>query len=201
MVDLLFIPAAGNGAEKYACIFPPKVRIVYGYTVPSNLHVKNWDMASVKEHIDSILDTLPTKPGCYLMKDSGGKIIYVQSDQLAQPCSFLFSILHRTFFENPASGARYCRYRLDRGRSELESAHPGNESDQETSPQYNVRLKDDKRYPYIKAHWNEPFPKVTVTRNVENDGGKYYGPYTAFGQFIKTLICCARFFNTAPAIG
>jgi excinuclease ABC subunit C len=62
-------------------------------------------------------------------------------------------------------------------------------------PQYNVRLKDDKRYPYIKAHWNEPFPKVTVTRNVENDGGKYYGPYTSVWAVHQTLDLLRKIFQ------
>src|SRR5204862_3565642 len=45
-------------------------------------------------------------------------------------------------------------------------------------PYYNVRLKDDKRYPYIKVHWADPFPKVTVTRRMVKDGSRYFGPYT-----------------------
>ena len=46
-------------------------------------------------------------------------------------------------------------------------------------PKYNVRLKDDKRYPYIKVHWNDPFPKITVTRRLANDGSRNFGPYTS----------------------
>jgi excinuclease ABC subunit C len=46
-------------------------------------------------------------------------------------------------------------------------------------PHYNVRLKDDKRYPYIKVHWADPFPTVTVTRQATADGSRYFGPYTS----------------------
>ncbi|MGE5224930.1 MAG: excinuclease ABC subunit UvrC, partial [Omnitrophica WOR_2 bacterium] len=54
-------------------------------------------------------------------------------------------------------------------------------------PRYNVRLKDDKRYPYIKVHWADPFPKVTVTRQMVNDGSRYYGPYTSVWAVHQTL--------------
>ena len=54
-------------------------------------------------------------------------------------------------------------------------------------PKYNIRLKDDKRYPYIKVHWNEPFPKVTVTRQMTEDGSRYFGPYTSAWAVYQTL--------------
>jgi excinuclease ABC subunit C len=61
-------------------------------------------------------------------------------------------------------------------------------------PKYNVRLKDDKRYPYIKVHWNEPFPKVTVTRQMEEDGSRYFGPYTSAWAVYQTLDVLRRIF-------
>jgi len=54
-------------------------------------------------------------------------------------------------------------------------------------PRFNVRLKDDKRYPYIKVHWSDPFPKVTVTRRMVRDGGRYFGPYTSVWAVQQTL--------------
>ncbi len=54
-------------------------------------------------------------------------------------------------------------------------------------PRYNVRLKDDKRYPYIKVHWADPFPKVTVTRRMVRDGSRYFGPYTSIWAVHQTL--------------
>jgi len=54
-------------------------------------------------------------------------------------------------------------------------------------PRYNIQLKDDKRYPYIKIHWADPFPKVTVTRRVVQDGSRYYGPYTSVWAVHQTL--------------
>jgi excinuclease ABC subunit C len=61
-------------------------------------------------------------------------------------------------------------------------------------PKYNIRLKDDKRYPYIKIHWNEPFPKVTVTRQMEEDGSRYFGPYTSAWAVYQTLEVLRKIF-------
>ena len=61
-------------------------------------------------------------------------------------------------------------------------------------PRYNIRLKDDKRYPYIKVHWAEVFPKVTVTRQVTNDGSRFYGPYTSAWAVYQTLDVLRRIF-------
>ena len=61
-------------------------------------------------------------------------------------------------------------------------------------PKYNIRLKDDKRYPYIKIHWNEPFPKVTVTRLMQEDGAGYFGPYTSAWAVYQTLDVLRRVF-------
>ena len=61
-------------------------------------------------------------------------------------------------------------------------------------PRYNVRLKDDKRYPYIKVHWQDPFPKVTVTRQMVDDGSRYFGPYTSVWAVHQTLDVLRRIF-------
>jgi excinuclease ABC subunit C len=54
-------------------------------------------------------------------------------------------------------------------------------------PRYNVRLKDDKRYPYIKVHWQDDYPKVTITRRMERDGARYFGPFTSAQAVRQTL--------------
>ncbi|MFN3741693.1 MAG: excinuclease ABC subunit UvrC, partial [Anaerolineales bacterium] len=61
-------------------------------------------------------------------------------------------------------------------------------------PRFNVRLKDDKRYPYIKVHWADPFPKVTVTRQMVNDGSRYFGPYASAWAVHQTLDVLRRLF-------
>ncbi|RLC63485.1 MAG: excinuclease ABC subunit C, partial [Chloroflexi bacterium] len=54
-------------------------------------------------------------------------------------------------------------------------------------PRYNVRLKDDKRYPYVKITWADPFPRVLITRRMEQDGSRYFGPYTSSSAVHQTL--------------
>jgi len=61
-------------------------------------------------------------------------------------------------------------------------------------PQYNIRLKDDKRYPFIRVHWEDPFPKVTVTRNRRIKGSRYYGPYTSVWAVHQTLDLLRKIF-------
>ncbi|MDL1927342.1 excinuclease ABC subunit UvrC, partial [Anaerolineae bacterium AMX1] len=61
-------------------------------------------------------------------------------------------------------------------------------------PKYNIKLKDDKRYPYIKVHWSDPFPKVTVTRHMTEDGSRYFGPYTSAWAVYQTLDVLRRVF-------
>jgi len=61
-------------------------------------------------------------------------------------------------------------------------------------PRYNIQFRDDKRYPYIKINWQDPFPKVTVTRRVEKDGARYYGPYPSAWAVHETLDVLRRIF-------
>ena len=62
-------------------------------------------------------------------------------------------------------------------------------------PHFNVRLKDDKRYPYIKVHWADNYPKVTVTRRMVQDGSRYYGPYTSVWAVHRTLDVLRKIFS------
>lgn len=61
-------------------------------------------------------------------------------------------------------------------------------------PKYNVRLKDDKRYPYIRIEWSEPFPKVMVTRRMVKDGSRYFGPYTSAWAVHQTMDVLRKIF-------
>ena len=78
--------------------------------------------------------------------------------------------------------------------TELEALILENELIKRHRPRFNVRLKDDKTYPYIKLHWNEDFPKVTIVRRMERDGGRYYGPFTSAYAVRQTLDVLRRVF-------
>ena len=142
----------------------------------------------ISEKIQGILTTLPTKPGCYLMKNADGKIIYVGK-------AINLKNRVRSYFHADSSHDNKTR-RLVRDIADIEWIVVGSELEalilemnliKKHRPKYNVRLKDDKRYPYIKVHWNEPFPKVTVTRQMTEDGSRYFGPYTSAWAVYQTL--------------
>lgn len=133
------------------------------------------------------LDTLPTKPGCYLYKNDQGTIIYV-----GKAVNLRNRV--RSYFHSTVDSAK--TRELVRHIADLDYIVVGSELEalilemtliKKHRPKYNIRLKDDKRYPYIKLHTQDPFPKVTVTRRMDNDGGTYFGPYTSAWAVFQTL--------------
>jgi excinuclease ABC subunit C len=140
----------------------------------------------IKEHISALLDSLPVKPGCYLMKDGNGKVIYV--GKAINLRNRVRSYFHSGAQEHPKTR------QLVRRIEDIEWIVVGSELEalilemnliKKYRPHYNVRLKDDKRYPYIKVHWADPFPKVTVTRQMAQDGSS--------GPCIKPWMFCDGF--------
>ncbi len=149
----------------------------------------------ISEKIGGILATLPPKPGCYLMKNAEGTIIYV-----GKAVSLKNRV--RSYFHADASHDGKTR-RLVREIADIEWIVVGSELEalilemnliKRHRPRFNIKLKDDKRYPYIKVHWGEPFPKVTVTRNMIEDGSRYFGPYTSAWAVYQTLDVLRRVF-------
>ncbi|HRN49954.1 MAG TPA: excinuclease ABC subunit UvrC [Anaerolineales bacterium] len=147
------------------------------------------------EHIRSQLDTLPDRTGCYLMKNEEGKVIYI--GKAISLRSRVRSYFHASAQHHPRTEHMVQRVRdiewivVD---SELEALILEMTLIKKHKPHYNVRLKDDKRYPYIKVHWADPFPKVTVTRNMVTDGSRYFGPYTSVWAVHKTLDVLRKIF-------
>jgi excinuclease ABC subunit C len=150
---------------------------------------------SAPEHLRATLETLPNKPGCYLMKDSKGKVIYV-----GKAISLRARV--RSYYHQSAQHSNKVK-ELVRHIADIEWIVVGSELEalllemnliKKHRPYYNVRLKDDKRYPYIKVHWADPFPKVTVTRRMVKDGSRYFGPYYSVWAVHKTLDVLRRIF-------
>ena len=142
-----------------------------------------------------ILEGIPARPGCYLMKDADGRVIYVgKAVQLRARV--------RSYFHTSADLTRRTEEMVTHVAdiewivvgSELEALILEMNLIKHHRPKYNVRLKDDKRYPYIKIHWADPFPKVTVTRRMEDDGGRYFGPYTSAWAVHQTLDVLRKIF-------
>lgn len=150
---------------------------------------------TLPEKITSILGSLPDSPGCYLMKDEQGKIIYVGK-------AINLKNRVKSYFQKSSDHSYKTRRMVANIRdiewivvaSELEALILEMNLIKEHRPFYNVRLKDDKRYPYIKIHWQDEFPKVTVTRNMVQDGSRYYGPYTSVWAVHQTLDILRKIF-------
>ncbi len=149
----------------------------------------------LNDHLQSILDTLPDKPGCYLMKNEQGRIIYV--GKAVNLRARVRSYFHAGTGEHPKT------HKLVSEIADIEWIVVGSELEalilemnliKRHRPQYNVRLKDDKRFPYIKVHWADPFPKVTVTRQMTQDGSRYFGPYTSVWAVHQTLDLLRKIF-------
>ncbi|HUG34824.1 MAG TPA: excinuclease ABC subunit UvrC [Anaerolineales bacterium] len=149
----------------------------------------------LSEKLLGILATLPSKPGCYLYHNSEGKIVYVGK-------AINLKNRVRSYFHADLSHDSKTR-RLVRDIVDIEWIVVGSELEalilemnliKKHRPKYNIRLKDDKRYPYIKVHWADPFPKVTVTRQMVEDGSRYFGPYTSAWAVYQTLDALRKIF-------
>lgn len=149
----------------------------------------------ISDHLRGILETLPIRPGCYIYKDSEGKVIYVGK-------AINLRNRVRSYFHASANHDRRIEQLIDHITdiewivvgSELEALILEMNLIKKHRPHYNVRLKDDKRYPYIKVHWADPFPTVTVTRQMVTDGSRYFGPYTSVWAVHQTLDILRRIF-------
>ena len=131
---------------------------------------------------------LPAKPGVYTFRDGAGKVIYVGK------AANLRSRV-RSYFGSPRSlegktrklAARIGALEIVTTRTEQDALHLEATLVKRHQPLFNVRLKDDKHYPYLKVDVNSPWPRVTITRRVQNDGARYFGPY-ASAKSVRTSL-------------
>ena len=137
---------------------------------------------------------LPDKPGVYLMRDTAGKIIYVgKAVNLKNRVRSYFQ-LRGLSPKTEALVARICSFETIITASEMEALILECNLIKKYRPRYNISLRDDKTYPFVKVTWNEDFPRVYATRRVEKDGAKYYGPYASAGSMHETLALLKRLF-------
>ncbi|MCY4402470.1 MAG: excinuclease ABC subunit UvrC [Candidatus Poribacteria bacterium] len=123
--------------------------------------------------------SLPNSPGVYLMKASDGSAIYIgKAVNLRNRVRSYFQTSGIT--DNPLT-AQMMRYvtKVDYivTSTEIEALILENNLIKSHQPRYNVKLKDDKRYPFLRVTTNEPFPRIMITRKTENDGTRYFGPF------------------------
>ncbi|HSM60176.1 MAG TPA: excinuclease ABC subunit UvrC [Longimicrobiales bacterium] len=134
------------------------------------------------------LANLSTKPGVYLFRDAQGAVLYVGKAKSLRARV-------RSYFRKEADHSAKNR-ELMRHVEGVETLVVGSEVEalileanliKEHRPRFNILLRDDKSYPYIKVTVQEPFPRVFVTRRIRNDGGRYFGPYTSVGPMRQAL--------------
>ncbi|AEH61584.1 excinuclease ABC, C subunit [Methanosalsum zhilinae DSM 4017] len=143
-----------------------------------------------------ISDRIPDEPGVYLMKDSSGDVIYV-----GKALSLKKRV--RQYFQSQKNHHPRTRV-LVKNIADVDYIVTGTEIDalileanliKKHRPRYNVRLKDDKRYPYVKITTNSRYPRIFLTRKRLDDGALYFGPYTNVTPVRKTLDILARIFG------
>lgn len=138
--------------------------------------------------IQSKLELLPTSPGCYIHKDKNGTIIYVgKAKNLRNRVRSYFRGSHDTKTEALVSEIEDFEFIVT--ESNIEALLLEINLIKENQPKYNIMLKDDKSYPFIKIT-NETYPRLIITRQVKKDGGLYFGPYPDVGAAneIKRLL-------------
>lgn len=146
--------------------------------------------------IEDTLATLPRRPGVYLLKDAEGEILYVgKAKELRSRV--------RSYFRSDASHSIKTR-ELVRRVADIDTLVVGSEAEalileanliKEHHPRFNIQLRDDKRYPYIKVTVQEPFPRIWVTRTVRDDGARYFGPFTGVGAMRAALDVIKRLYT------
>jgi len=142
----------------------------------------------MNELIKHKLELLPDSPGCYIHKDKNGTIIYVgKAKNLKNRVRSYFHGSHNTKTELLVSEIEDFEYIVTGSNTEALLLEIN--LIQENKPKYNIRLKDDKSYPFIKIT-DEPYPRLLITRQVKKDGGLYFGPYPDSGAAteIKRLL-------------
>ncbi len=142
------------------------------------------------------LRSLPNAPGVYLFRDAAGRILYVGKANSIRPRV-------RTYFaSDPRRGTRLSE--LARRATDADTILVGSEAEalvleanliKEHQPRFNIQLRDDKRYPFVKVTLGEPFPRVVVTRTLADDGSRYFGPYTSVGPVRHALELVKRLYR------
>jgi excinuclease ABC subunit C len=148
-----------------------------------------------QERFDQQLKALPRKPGVYLLKDNAGGVLYVgKGSSLRERV--------RSYFGTPYA----LTPKLQRMVAKVEEVDfIVTDSEQEAlilecnlikkhRPRYNVRLKDDKSYPYLKINVSEDWPRIYITRRFQDDGARYFGPFASASSLRKTLDLVKKLF-------
>jgi excinuclease ABC subunit C len=155
------------------------------------------DHLGPSERIQKILETLPTEPGVYLMKDKKGRIIYI-----GKAASLRARV--RSYFSRSSSDGRAFIALLDRLLGDIETVITHNEKEalllennlvKQHQPRFNVKLTDDKNFLVLRLDPKQKYPRLEVRRRLGTDGAKYFGPYHSATSCRATLAVVNRHFK------
>ncbi len=150
----------------------------------------------IDAHLQEKLDALPAQPGSYIFKDGNGSVLYV-----GKAVSLRSRV--RSYFQRSASHSVRIR-RMVRKIADIEWIVTDTELEalvlecnliKRYRPPYNIRLRDDKHYPFLCFTLSEPFPRLMLTRRVKNDGNRYFGPYPSSKPVYETIDVLNRLFR------
>lgn len=148
--------------------------------------------------LEDRLRTLSEEPGVYLMKSESGEVLYVgKSRSLKDRVRSYFQETRTRSARISLLVSRVWDIEIIRTKTELDALILENTLIKRYRPRYNVLLRDDKTYPYLKFSWNDSFPRLTITRRVRNDGNLYFGPYPNPSAMKDTLRLIRRTFPLA----
>ena len=153
---------------------------------------------AVSPELQSKLDHLPEQPGIYLMKSARGEILYIGKARV-------LADRVRSYFQKGGDHSPKTALMLSQmadletivTRSELEALILESNLVKRHRPRFNVVLRDDKQYPYLRLPIKENFPRLSIVRRVQKDGALYYGPYTPAGALRETLKVIRKVFPLA----
>ena len=153
---------------------------------------------AVSPELQSKLDHLPEQPGVYLMKSARGEILYIGKARV-------LADRVRSYFQKGGDHSPKTALMLSQmadletivTRSELEALILESNLVKRHRPRFNVVLRDDKQYPYLRLPIKENFPRLSIVRRVQKDGALYYGPYTPAGALRETLKVIRKVFPLA----
>src|SRR5580704_16023067 len=141
--------------------------------------------------LKEVIAAYPTSPGVYIMKNALEKIIYVGKAKVLRSRlrSYFNGNTHSAKTKSLVVNIHKIEYILT--QTEVEAFLLEASLIKKHRPKYNIRLKDDKAYPYIKLSWADACPRLYLARKVKKDGGLYFGPYASGGAVHETI----RFLN------
>ena len=142
----------------------------------------------MKKNITAILKTIPKLPGIYIMKDGCGEILYIgKAKSLNGRIRSYFQKSRHIPMRTRIFTDKVCDIKILTTRTEAEALILESNFIKKHKPRYNVLLKDDKHYPYLRLTTQEQFPRLEVVRRVKKDGATYFGPYTMVKEIRETI--------------